>query len=137
VQDYGVIDGRQPYLVMELLDGQSLESMVESNTLDLPAALDLGRQILEGLAFAHSQGVLHRDLKTENIFVTRLPDGQLHAKLLDFGLVKFVDDDRWGQGRKLTVAGSVMGSPAYMSPEQGTGGSMDARSDVYSAGVVL
>jgi serine/threonine protein kinase len=137
VQDYGVIDGRQPYLVMELLDGQSLESMVESNVLDPAAALDLGRQMLVGLAFAHSQRVLHRDLKTENIFVVRQPDGRLHAKLLDFGLVKFMDDERWGEGRKLTVAGSVMGSPAYMSPEQGTGGSMDARSDVYSAGVVL
>lgn len=137
VQDYGVIDGRQPYLVMELLDGQSLESMVESNVLDPAAALDLGRQMLFGLAFAHSQGVLHRDLKTENIFVIRHADGRLHAKLLDFGLVKFMDDERWGEGRKLTVAGSVMGSPAYMSPEQGTGGSMDARSDVYSAGVVL
>lgn len=137
VQDYGVLDGRQPFLVMELLSGQSLEDMVENNTLDPATALELGRQLMSGLAFAHSQGVLHRDLKTENIFVVKHPDGRLHAKLLDFGLVKFVDDDRWGEGRKLTVAGSVMGSPAYMSPEQGTGGPMDARSDVYSAGVVL
>ncbi len=137
VQDYGVIDGQQPFLVMELLSGESLEDMVESETLNPTVALELGRQLLSGLAFAHSQGVLHRDLKTENIFVVKLPDGRLHAKLLDFGLVKFVDDDRWGEGRKLTVAGSVMGSPAYMSPEQGTGGPMNARSDVYSAGVVL
>ncbi len=137
VQDYGVLDGRQPFLVMELLSGQSLEDMVESSTLDPATALELGRQLMSGLAFAHSQGVLHRDLKTENIFVVKHPDGRLHAKLLDFGLVKFVDDDRWGEGRKLTVAGSVMGSPAYMSPEQGTGGPMNARSDVYSAGVVL
>src|SRR5690606_34892119 len=137
VQDYGVIDGRQPFLVMELLHGRSLEALVEEGPLDPALALELARQILSGLAFSHSQGVLHRDLKTENIFVVTLPDGRLHAKLLDFGLVKFVDDDRWGEGRKLTVAGSVFGSPAYMSPEQGTGGPMDARSDVYSAGVVL
>ncbi|MBZ0117745.1 MAG: serine/threonine protein kinase, partial [Sandaracinaceae bacterium] len=137
VQDYGVLDGRQPYLVMELLEGQNLEAMIESGNLDPQLALRLARQFLEGLAFAHSQGVLHRDLKTENLFVVRRPDGVPHVKLLDFGLVKFVDDERWGEGKKLTVAGSVMGSPAYMSPEQGTGGQMDARSDVYSAGVVL
>ena len=137
VQDYGVLDGRQPFLVMELLTGRTLESLVEDETLDPALAFELGRQLLSGLAFAHAQGVLHRDLKTENIFVLTLPDGTFRAKLLDFGLVKFVDDDRWGEGRKLTVAGSVMGSPAYMSPEQGTGGPMNARSDVYSAGVVL
>lgn len=137
VQDYGVLDGRQPYLVMELLTGQTLESLIEKEPLDPALALELARQLLSGLAFAHSQGVLHRDLKTENIFVLTQPNGSLRAKLLDFGLVKFVDDDRWGEARKLTVAGSVMGSPAYMSPEQGTGGAMDARSDVYSAGVVL
>lgn len=137
VQDYGVLDGVQPYLVMELLTGQTLESLIEAAPLDPALALELARQLLSGLAFAHAQGVLHRDLKSENIFVLTQPDGTLRAKLLDFGLVKFVDDDRWGEGRKLTVAGSVMGSPAYMSPEQGTGGPMNARSDVYSAGVVL
>lgn len=137
VQDYGVLDGVQPFLVMELLTGRTLESLVEDAPLDPALALELAGQLLSGLAFAHAQGVLHRDLKTENIFVLTQPDGSLRAKLLDFGLVKFVDDDRWGEGRKLTVAGSVMGSPAYMSPEQGTGAPMDARSDVYSAGVVL
>ncbi|MEQ9078042.1 MAG: serine/threonine-protein kinase [Sandaracinaceae bacterium] len=137
VQDYGVIGGQQPYLVMEMLEGQSLDELVDERTLDPAVALDLGRQVLAGLAYAHGLGVLHRDLKTENVFVVQTPDGRYYAKLLDFGLVKFVDDERWGEGRKLTVAGSVMGSPAYMSPEQGTGGQMDARSDVYSAGVVL
>ncbi|MCB9595927.1 MAG: serine/threonine protein kinase [Sandaracinaceae bacterium] len=137
VQDYGQTPTHRPYLVMELLEGQSLEDMVENAVLPPEQALALGRQVLEGLAFAHAQGVLHRDLKAENVFVVRRPDGQYHAKLLDFGLVKFVDDERWGAGRKLTMAGSVMGSPAYMSPEQATGGHVDAASDVYSAGVVL
>ena len=139
VQDYGVMQGQrqQPYLVMEMLEGKSLDEMVDEEDLEPQTGLALARQILEGLSFAHAAGVLHRDLKTENVFVVRGPGGALHAKLLDFGLVKFVDDERWGEGRKLTVAGSVMGSPAYMSPEQGTGGPTDARSDVYSAGVVL
>lgn len=138
VQDFGVTpETMQPYLVMELLEGQSLDAMIDDEKLDLTAALDVGRQLIRGLAHAHSQGVLHRDLKTENVFVVRHADGSLQAKLLDFGLVKFVDDERWGEGRKLTVAGSVMGSPAYMSPEQGTGAPTDARSDVYSVGVVL
>lgn len=138
VQDFGVTPTTmQPYLVMELLDGLSLDEMVDAEKLDPMQALEVGRQLIAGLACAHAQGVLHRDLKTENVFVVRHPGGRMQAKLLDFGLVKFVDDERWGEGRKLTVAGSVMGSPAYMSPEQGTGGTMDARSDVYSAGVVL
>lgn len=137
VQDYGLTPDQRPYLVMELLEGQTLEEMVENAVLPPEHALALGRQMIEGLAFAHAQGVLHRDLKTENVFVVRRPDGQYHAKLLDFGLVKFVDDERWGLGRKLTIAGSVMGSPPYMSPEQATGGHVDARADVYSVGIVL
>lgn len=107
VQDYGVIGGQQPYLVMEMLEGQSLDELVDERTLDPAVALDLGRQVLAGLAYAHGLGVLHRDLKTENVFVVQTPDGRYYAKLLDFGLVKFVDDERWGEGRKLTVAGSV------------------------------
>jgi len=137
VQDFGVASTHQPYLVMELLEGKSLDEMVDEEILPPEQALELGRQLLLGLAHAHAQGVLHRDLKTENVFVVRGPDGRYRAKLLDFGLVKFTDDERWGEGRKLTVAGSVMGSPAYMSPEQATGGPMNARADVYSLGVVL
>jgi len=137
VQDFGVAPTHQPYLVMELLEGKSLDEMVDEEILPPEQALELGRQLLLGLAHAHSQGVLHRDLKTENVYVVRGPDGRYRAKLLDFGLVKFTDDERWGEGRKLTVAGSVMGSPAYMSPEQATGGPMNARADVYSLGVVL
>jgi len=137
VQDFGMTPLHRPYLVMELLEGQSLDEMVDGEILPPDQALQLGRQLLEGLAFAHDQGVVHRDLKTENVFVVRNSTGGYHAKLLDFGLVKFTDDERWGEGRKLTVAGSVMGSPAYMSPEQATGAPIDARSDVYSVGIVI
>ncbi|MGF1465040.1 MAG: serine/threonine-protein kinase [Sandaracinaceae bacterium] len=136
VEDYGMVGG-QPYLVMELLQGRSLDEIVDAAPLPPDVAMTVARQFLSGLAYAHGQGVLHRDLKPENIQVSERADGALEAKLLDFGLVKFVDDERWGDAKKLTVAGSVMGSPAYMSPEQGTGAPMDARSDVYSAGIVL
>ena len=136
VHDFGVHAGK-PYLVMELLEGQSLDRLVEDGPLSPGRAFDLFGQALQGLAHAHAEGVLHRDLKTENIFVSRLPDGREVAKLLDFGLVKFVDDDRWGASRKLTVQGSIFGTPAYMPPEQCAGAPTDARSDVYSMGVIL
>ncbi|AKF03324.1 serine/threonine-protein kinase [Sandaracinus amylolyticus] len=143
VRDYGVwappgVDAQRstPYLVMELLQGRTLEEMVVEHTPDPQTGLELGKQVLRGLAHAHKAGVLHRDLKTENVFVTW--DGQHWvAKLLDFGLVKFTDDKKWGPAKKLTMQGAVFGSPAYMSPEQATGTPVDARSDVYSFGIML
>ncbi|MAC27439.1 MAG: hypothetical protein CMN31_03980 [Sandaracinus sp.] len=136
VFDYGVVNG-MPYLAMELLEGQSLSDLIEDSPPDPELALDLALQVLEGLAFAHRSGVLHRDLKTENVFVARDAAGRPVAKLLDFGLVKFVDDERWGSSKKLTVQGSVFGTPAYMAPEQCAGAPVDTRGDVYSAGVIL
>jgi serine/threonine-protein kinase len=134
VRDYGVELGL-PYLVMELLEGRTLEEMVVEHTPDPQTGLELAKQVLRGLAYAHQQGVLHRDIKSENVFVTW--DGAAYrCILLDFGLVK-LDDSKFGPAQKLTMAGSIMGSPAYMSPEQGTGDVVDARSDVYSMGIVL
>jgi serine/threonine-protein kinase len=136
VLDFGIMrDG--PYLVMELLSGMPLDAYVQQHAPPPEVALDLARQVIAGLAFAHSQGVIHRDMKTENVFVTHAADGSLRAKILDFGLAKFVDDERWGPAQKLTMTGAVFGTPAYMSPEQGTGQRVDARSDVYSTGVVV
>jgi serine/threonine-protein kinase len=129
--------GAVPYLVMELLDGMPLDSFLEKHEPEPALALQLVRQVVAGLAYAHAQGVIHRDMKTENVFVARLADGSYCAKILDFGLAKFVDDQRWGPAQKLTMTGAVLGTPAYMSPEQGTGGRADQRSDVYSTGIVL
>jgi serine/threonine-protein kinase len=129
------VEAGLPFIVMELLAGRTLEEMVVEHTPDPQTGVELGKQVLRGLAFAHSQGILHRDIKSENVFVTW--DGQQYrCILLDFGLVK-LDDTKHGPSQKLTMAGSVMGSPAYMSPEQGTGDVVDARSDVYAMGVVL
>src|SRR5690606_12013947 len=82
-------------------------------------------------------GVVHRDVKAENVFVARTPEGKPRVKLLDFGLAKFADRSSWGLGETLTVAGTLLGTPGYMPPEQGFGAVVDARSDVYAAGVLL
>ena len=136
VRDYGVEAGL-PYIVMEYLVGRTLESLiVNDDDLDPALGATLGEQVLTGLAFAHSKGVLHRDIKSENVFVSGTSPADYRCILLDFGLVK-LDDSKFGPAQKLTMVGSVMGSPAYMSPEQGTGDTVDARTDVYSVGVVL
>ncbi len=136
--DFGVVAGR-PYLVMELLEGRPLEEIVDAHgPLPPEEAVRLVGQVLEALAFAHRQGALHRDLKSGNVFVLERPGQPPTAKLLDFGLVKFVDEQRWGSGgAQLTAFGSIFGTPAYMSPEQASGATADPRADVYSAGVVL
>ena len=134
IRDFGV-DAGLPFLVMELLEGRTLEEMVVEHTPDPATGIELAKDVLRGLANAHAAGVLHRDIKSENVFVVW--DGQRwRCKLLDFGLVKFEGEQAASQ-RTLTMQGSVFGSPAYMSPEQATGMPLDARGDVYSCGIVL
>lgn len=136
VLDFGVVNS-SPYLAMEMLEGMPLDRMIEDQPLDPATALSITRQILNGLSYAHKQGVVHRDLKCENVFVHVDASGKKTAKLLDFGLVKFVDDDRWGSSKQLTLQGVVMGTPAYMAPEQCSGEATGPATDVYSAGVIL
>jgi serine/threonine-protein kinase len=136
VHDFGLVEGL-PFLVMEKLEGKSLDKLLEGEKLEPLTALSIAKQILRGLGHAHAQGVLHRDLKADNVFVSRDASGGHRVKLLDFGLVKFVDDDRWGSAKALTTYGEIFGTPAYMSPEQCMGDKVDARTDVYSMGVLL
>ncbi|MFW6052262.1 MAG: serine/threonine-protein kinase, partial [Myxococcota bacterium] len=138
ITDYGVAEG-MPYLAMELLEGCTLAELLrERGPLAPETALDIARGILRGLAFAHARGVLHRDLKPANVFLQRLPDDPYHVKLLDFGLAKMVEpDDEEVDELTLTRSGTVLGTPAYMSPEQASGATVDAPTDVYSAGCVL
>ena len=134
--DFGLHDGT-PYLVTELLDGQPLDRLLAAQPLPPELGFELVFGVVAGLAHAHTHKVLHRDLKPANVFVATLPDGSLHPKLLDFGLARFFDADRWGSHATLTQEGAIMGTPMYMAPEQGFGGRADERSDVYSAGVLL
>lgn len=144
VLDFGQ-DGAQggagePYIVMELLTGKSLEAVLtQGGKLAPRRAVDIAIQACRALAFAHDEGIIHRDVKPENIMVLahRDDDGALQdlVKVCDFGLAKLRDPDP-EQG-ELTVAGMLCGSPAYMSPEQATGEKLDARTDVYSLGVTL
>jgi serine/threonine protein kinase len=130
------VDGNA-YIVMELLDGEPLDKRLSRvGALDVPDALRIMRQVASTLGAAHQRGIVHRDLKPENIYLVRDPEvasGE-RAKVLDFGIAKLVTD----QGGVKTHTQAVMGTPAYMSPEQCRGaGHVDQRSDVYALGCVL
>jgi serine/threonine-protein kinase len=137
VTDSG-IDRGVPYLVMELLQGKTLGQLIKEGPLPLWRALDIARQTLRGLAFAHGKAIVHRDLKPANVFLQALPDQADHVRLLDFGMAKFLEgSSSRTMAENLTRVGVVFGTPAYMSPEQVKAAPVDARSDVYAAGVLL
>ncbi len=137
--DSGVMEDGTGYLVMELLEGESLEQRLRAGGVTPADAIGILRQVLLALAEAHGKGVLHRDIKPANIFLTPLADGGTHVKLLDFGLAKVRSDMATDPGAypTLTADGTVVGTPTYMAPEQAAAATADASSDVYSIGVVL
>jgi serine/threonine protein kinase/tetratricopeptide (TPR) repeat protein len=140
IYDLGDSGGR-PFLVMELLEGETLRRRIKSHPLNPDEVLDFAIQLARALESAHAKGIVHRDIKPANVMVT--PQGQV--KILDFGLAKINSAASTTSGEEqetaamddLTVAGTTIGTYAYMSPEQARGGIVDARSDVWSLGVVI
>lgn len=134
--EFGAHEG-QPFVVMELLEGQTLRDALVSGPLPVRKAIEVATQIARGLAAAHDKHLIHRDLKPENVFLLR--DGQV--KILDFGLARVLTDAPAGTGATETIArtnpGTVMGTVGYMAPEQVRGGPVDARTDLFALGAVL
>jgi serine/threonine protein kinase len=134
--DAGMLPGGEPYLVMELLQGQPLGEVLErEGRLSFDCAADVSAQAADGVQAAHDAGIIHRDLKTDNLFLVDTPDGRPFVKILDFGISKF--DPSRTRDLGLTVEGSFLGTPYYTSPEQFLSQGVDERTDVYSLGVVL
>ena len=133
IYDAGTFDG-QPYVVSELLEGETLRSALTAGPLTLRKAVGYAQQIARGMAAAHRRGIVHRDLKPENVFITR--DGLV--KILDFGLAKLTEAiEGLPSAMSTTAPGVVLGTVGYMAPEQARGETSDSRSDIFSFGAVL
>ena len=131
--DFGELPDGSTYFVMEYLDGQTLARQIKKDGFNaVPRAIAMSKQIAEGMSAAHRAGIVHRDLKPENIFITRRDGVDDFVKLLDFGIAKMANAQN-----RITRAGTIFGTPHYMSPEQASGSEVDPRTDVYSLGVIL
>ncbi len=131
ILDYGEAEDGAPFLVMEILEGQSLDKLIQAGPMPVAQVATLGAHVARGLARAHDFSVVHRDLKPENIFVTRAQSGRGVAKILDFGIARSAHDQR------LTSAGQIFGTPQYMAPERVTSIDTGPPADLYALGIIL
>ena len=131
LHDFGEIDGTY-YITMEYVEGTNLKDLIRKRgRLPLAAALTVGKQLCRALEVAHQEGVIHRDIKPQNIIV----DPQGFVKVMDFGIARLAQAEKVGEG--LTAVGTAVGTPEYMPPEQLVGEELDSRADLYAAGAVL
>jgi tRNA A-37 threonylcarbamoyl transferase component Bud32 len=139
VTDIGRTDGGTLYIVMELLEGESLESRLRrAQRLPAAKAAEICGQVLLALRHAHAKGIIHRDIKPENVFLTTIAGRRDFVKILDFGISKYgAAFASTPEAMHLTKSGAVMGTPYYMAPEQARGEVVDHRIDIYSTGVIL
>jgi serine/threonine protein kinase len=139
IHDYGETADGEPYLVMELIEGQTLSDLVRKRALPVEQTLTIIKQVTAAIAEAHCHGVVHRDIKPSNVALNQRND----VKVLDFGLAKYTDPDqptqKIGEAASLThtLEGAIIGTPSYLSPEQAVGKSVDKRSDLFSIGALL
>ncbi|MCU0690558.1 MAG: protein kinase, partial [Polyangiaceae bacterium] len=142
IYDFGQAQDGSVFLAMELLEGESLGTrLARQGRLSVHESVRIARDTLASLAEAHAKGIIHRDLKPDNLFLTELPavaepQRREICKLLDFGIAKMIRDERATDALE-TQAGTVFGTPRYMSPEQAQGKRLDARTDIYALGVIL
>ena len=140
VHDFGETEDGQPYLVMELIDGQSLSELLREDSLPVDRAVGIVKQVVEAIAEAHRHGIIHRDIKPSNVVLNQRNE----VKVLDFGLAKNIELDalttqRIGEDQTATqtLEGVMVGTPSYVSPEQALGATVDKRSDIFSIGTLL
>ena len=138
ILDFGTTEDERPFMVMELLEGESLEQrMSRDPELTLEELVGIVSLALDGLTAVHKAGIVHRDLKPDNVFLLH-DDGEVRPKLLDFGVSRDTDPTSGRRTALTTGEGSLVGTPEYMSPEQARGRKdIDHRSDIYSVGVIL